>query len=422
MDSFLLILILFFIVSIAHFFKNNDEIPAFVILFSLLCYLRLRALESGKAEWAEFDYGLYFIFDLEHAYIAWHYIAIGTLTLVLAYFFFFKENKKPKIDTLDSFKTFLRKKEEFFFIGGAIFYVFKLFAGSSLSVGYSFLLGLASNSFIIFLFLLYFNSNLNLWKRIFFGIFLSLIAYSTYDPVTRFFFLGWSVPVVVYLFRNYHAIKKSVFYIVGLVIISIVFSIGGLMRNYENWNKSTAQLVDEGLETFLLGHDINFIDGFVMLHQVYPRHLDFHLGTDHLGILVRPIPRSLWSGKPEGAWQQKYAAKHNLEKFVTGISPTIYGVFYGEGGVIAIIIFSILYGYIFVRIKLYWERYSESIQYLIKGVFFAALIPLFRSGDLPGDISIICMSYWPIFLFIYQYNKYLDKLEQLSVYEEILIK
>lgn len=103
-----------------------------------------------------------------------------------------------------------------------------------------------------------------------------------------------------------------------------------------------------------------------------------------------------------------YANKLGLNDYqnsgTVGISQTIYGTFYGEGGVIGIIIFSILYGWIFVKLKRYSERYHSEMRYLIKGMIIASIVPILRGGDLPGIIAFVGMSYWPIFILLYQYN------------------
>jgi hypothetical protein len=260
------------------------------------------------------------------------------------------------------------------------------------------------------LFLVFYKSKTSPVKKTIFGILFFLIAMSTYSPSLRYQFLGWAIPIFVYLFRNLTPGKKVTYYTVGIVITFIFFSMAGAAREETNQNKSLSESIDTGVERILIAEDVNFIDGFVMLYQVYPQYLDFHLGVDHLAILLRPIPRSWWPGKPEGAWQQKYAQKYNLgANFVTGISPTLYGVFYGEGGTIGIVIFSILWAYAFNKIRTGTEKFDTDLQYILKGMFVSSLLPLLRSGDLPGDIAIIGMSYWPIFIFIYQYNKFVKE-------------
>ena len=54
-------------------------------------------------------------------------------------------------------------------------------------------------------------------------------------------------------------------------------------------------------------------------------------------------------------------------------------------------------------------RYNSDLYWLIKGIILASFIPILRGGDLPGIVAFIGMSYWPVFVMIYLYNKHLKK-------------
>jgi hypothetical protein len=413
------LLIILFIIGIIHFIKNNDELPIILIIFNLLVLTRLFALEAGDVDWVAFDYGIIFDFDMEQAYTVSQLIFLGTFILFTFYLIFYKKKEQEPSDNSEFFEEFLNKNKNIIIVGFVFFYIFKMFAGNSLGdtlgKGYGFLLTLANSAFIILLFLILYKLKTNIVRKSIFSILFFLIAMSTYSPGLRYQFLGWAIPIFVYLFRNLKPLKKISYYSIGIVVTFVFFSIAGAERQEETRNSSFLDKFDTGIERILVAEDVNFIDGFVMLYQIYPQYLDFHYGLDHLGILLRPVPRAWWAGKPEGAWQQKYAQKYNLGyNFVTGISPTLYGVFFGEGGAFAIIIFSILWAFIFNKIRFGTETYDVDLQYILKGIFLASLLPLLRSGDLAGDISIIGMSYWPIFIFIYRYNKFIkEKKEEL---------
>ena len=377
--------------------------------------IRLYALEEGKVDWIAFDYKIAFTFDMSLAYAVSKLICLGTSVIVISYLFFYKEKEGKTKDSKETFETFLNKKKTIVIIGFIVFFLFKLVAGNSLGKGYSFLLTLAFNSFIILFFLIFYYSKTNLLTKIAYGFLFVVVAYSTYDPYLRFQFLGWGIPIVIFLAKDVKPIKKSYLFGVGGTVLLVFFSIAGVMRAKDSQGKSFAELYDKGVTSILIGNDINFIDGFVMLYQIYPDYLEYHLGTDHIAILLRPVPRSWWPGKPVGGWHQKFAEKYNIPEYNTGISPTLYGVFYGEGGSIGIIVFSILWAYMLTRIKLFSESYDRNLQYIIKGILFASLVPVLRSGDLAGDISIVGMSYWPLIVFIYQYNKFLKNINQEAV-------
>jgi oligosaccharide repeat unit polymerase len=172
---------------------------------------------------------------------------------------------------------------------------------------------------------------------------------------------------------------------------------------------SLEDLYEESYDRMEESDDINFIDGFMMMYQVYPKYLDHTYGMDHLSILLRPIPRNLWPGKPLAGWFQNYQEKYGTQKSTIGFSPTLYGVFYSEGGVVGIIILSVLWAYALAWTYRNFSAYKSDISYILIGVFLTALIPIFRSGDLPGDFAIVLLSYWPIILFTYKYRQFVKK-------------
>jgi hypothetical protein len=411
MDTQLILFCLIFLLVIGgiHFARANDEIPLILVLFNLLVLTRIYAIEAGS-EWAIFDYGISLDFDLDIAYTVSQFIFLGTLVMFTFYLIFYKKNEKKPVDNSDYLEAFLNENKNIIIVGFVIFYIFKMTVGSSLTKGYSVLLTLANSSFIILLFLVYDKLKTNFFRKAVFGVLFTVIALSTYSTALRYQFLGWAIPIAIYMFRNFSPVKKVTYYTIGLVITFIFFSIAGAEREETYVKDTISEQIEVGIDRILIAEDVNFIDGFVMLYQVYPRYLNFHYGYDHLGIFLRPIPRVWWPGKPEGAWQQKYAQKNNLGyTFVTGISPTIYGVFYGEAGVFGIIIFSVLWAFLFNKYRKWSEIYSVDLHYILKGVFLASLLPFLRSGDLPGDIAIILMSYWPLIIFVRRYNRFVKE-------------
>src|SRR5207248_5211382 len=90
-------------------------------------------------------------------------------------------------------------------------------------------------------------------------------------------------------------------------------------------------------ERFVFASDADMLDGMVLLQQVYPDMLEFRHGMEHLEILARPIPRSLWPNKPLGGYMNKLGLIDKDSGFNLGISQSLFGSFYEEGGMIGVI-------------------------------------------------------------------------------------
>jgi hypothetical protein len=163
------------------------------------------------------------------------------------------------------------------------------------------------------------------------------------------------------------------------------------------------------IERLLSAEDQNLLDGFMMALQVYPDQLEYQKGFQHLEILFRPIPRSLWPGKPLGGYANKLGLNDKDSGLTVGISESLYGTFYGEYGLAGIIGFSILYGFLFALFVYRAERYESDFHLVLKGVAVASLLVLIRGGDLAGIVAFIGMSYWPLIIVNYQYGKFIKR-------------
>jgi hypothetical protein len=138
----------------------------------------------------------------------------------------------------------------------------------------------------------------------------------------------------------------------------------------------------------------------VLLRQVYPRLLGYSYGGEHLEIFERPIPRAWWPDKPVGGYMNKLGLVTADTGFTLGISPSLFGSFYQEGGLVGVVLLSIIYGFAFARLVSFSARIVPLTGLLIRGALAAAIVPLLRGGDLPGIYAWFGMSFWPCFLLL----------------------
>jgi len=231
---------------------------------------------------------------------------------------------------------------------------------------------------------------------------LILIAVSTYNPTTRFQFLGWVIAGTIIATSDLEIRQRLRIFLVGGSVAAVLFGTAGALRK----PGSDQQMRQAVWERVIFATDANMLDGFVMLQQVYPSRLDFRYGGEHLEILTRPIPRFLWKNKPVGGYMNKLGL-YSESGATTGISPSIFGSFFEEGGVFGVVIISVLYGFVLAKLMIRSARINPFKGLLLRGCLCAALLPLLRGGDLPGVYAWFGMSFWPCVLVVWNYRYFL---------------
>ncbi len=206
------------------------------------------------------------------------------------------------------------------------------------------------------------------------------IFYLTFQPGMRFQFLGWCIAVTIILASGQPFLRRT------------------QVRNAED---STTELEQSAWERFAFAEDANMLDGFALLRQVYPEILNYSHGGEHVEIFERPIPRAWWPDKPVGGYMNKLGIITADSGFMLGISPSLFGSFYQEGGLVGVVILSIIYGFGFGRLVSFSTRIVPLAGLLLRGMLAAAMVPLLRGGDLPGIYAWFGMSFWPCLLLLW---------------------
>ena len=229
-------------------------------------------------------------------------------------------------------------------------------------------------------------------------LFFIAIIYLTFQPSMRFQFLGWFVAATIILSSGLSFVRRAQVLVIGLIGAVCLFAVAGALRNAE---ESTAELEQSAWERFAFAEDANMLDGFVLLRQVYPERLGYSYGGEHLEILERPIPRAWWPDKPVGGYMNKLGIITADSGFTLGISPSLFGSFYQEGGLVGVVLLSIIYGFGFGRLISFSTRIVPLTGLLLRGILAAAIVPLLRGGDLPGIYAWFGMSFWPCLLLLW---------------------
>jgi hypothetical protein len=223
------------------------------------------------------------------------------------------------------------------------------------------------------------------------------IIYLTFQPSMRFQFLGWFVAVTIILSAGQSVVHRAQVLVIGLVGAVAMFAVAGALRNTED---PTVELQQSAWERLAFAEDANMLDGFALLRQVYPQLLGYSYGGEHLEIFERPIPRAWWPDKPVGGYMNKLGIITPDSGFTIGISPSLFGSFYQECGLVGVVLLSIIYGFGFGRLVSFSTRIAPLTGLLVRGILAAAIVPLLRGGDLPGIYAWFGMSFWPCLLLL----------------------
>lgn len=255
----------------------------------------------------------------------------------------------------------------------------------------------------ILLVLLWKAGGLNSLGHKFFAlVMLGAVAYLTFDSSSRFQFLGWILASTIILTAGFRFRLKALFALLGLTTAAALFAVAGALRGADD---PDVALQEESVNRFAFASDANMLDGFVLLRQVYPDVLNYSYGLEHLEIFTRPIPRAWWPAKPVGGYLNKLGIFDANSGVTLGISPSLFGSFYQEGGIPGLVLLSAVYGFLFGWLIRFTAVIHPLGGLLIRAIICAAVVPLLRGGDLPGIYAWFGMAFWPCFLVLWIWRK-----------------
>jgi oligosaccharide repeat unit polymerase len=394
--------------------KRNDELPLIMSSFLLYCgSYRYWAVTQGIARgWVQLgNFGFTAITD-ESALIALAYIVFGEVCVLVTYGWHQRRKLPVLLQPLEPQRQVLRWIRPralglgLFCVPLVVLARAQLLAqyrlGRSLGFEVSSYLSLFPLALVgiatLLLCLWKFRGFTSLLSKITVVVIMITLAQMTFAPSGRFQFLGWIIASGVVISSTYRP-KVRLIMLTSLAVVALaLFATAGAMRNQQF---AETDLNQAAWERAFSAEDANMLDGFVLIQEVYPERLDFSYGMEHLEVLMRPIPRSLWPGKPVGGYMNKLGLIDANTGFTLGISPTLFGSFYAEGKLLGILIFSVVYGWVFaliVRRTIWLHPFAAA---LVRAMLCASLVPLLRGGDLPGIYAWIGMAFWPCFLVLW---------------------
>lgn len=410
--------IIWLIVTGFWLLRRNDEIPLLIsfLLFYVTGY-RYWAVTSGLNDWVNLSqFGISY-FTTSEALDALSYLVMGQSCFLGAYLWN-QRRKIPVVESIEigSFLIWLRPKIIAFglfclplvlLVRGSV--ASQVRSGRSLAFqvsGYLYqfpfvLIGIAT----LIMCLWKFGGMPKLWHKAASIVILLGVANLTFQISGRFQLIGWLATMAIISSCSFKP-SRRLFLLGGFLALSItIFAAAGALRG----QGASPGLQQAALNRFIGAEDANMLDGFMLLRRYIPEVVPYRLGMTHLEILLRPIPRAIWPGKPIGGGYMAQAGLSSAEGgFTIGISPTLFGDFYSEGGVIAMILLAIAYGVALAKLVRWTVWLHPFAGVLIRAMICAALVPVLRGGDMAGIAAWLGMAFWPCFLVLWVRRKEFD--------------
>ncbi len=393
--------------SIWWLWKRNDEfltiVNVMIAYFSSYRFYAVHHLQLGWIDLANFSVPP--ITDAK-ALLALNFIFLGQTALCLAYAT--AQNKtiallKPEISP--TIVKWLRPKIMWLgFISLPVVVFVKAYVDRQLENGVMQAYGMSAYLYQFPLMLLGLVTLLiALWRlgglpsrkhQLFLLVFIAGVAWLTYGPEGRFQFLGWMAAASIVLGSTMTFKSKLLMAGVAGALMLGMFTFAGAMRDFDSDQRNEAMFARA-----IAAEDANMLDGFVISAMPYGTLFPYRYGGEHLGVLLRIIPRAWWPDKPisGGDFARIYGLNDPGNNFTLGFSPSLFGSFYIEGGAIGIILFSIIYGLGAGKLMAFSQKVKPFAGVIMRAVLCASCIPLLRGGDLAGIYAWIGMAFWPCF-------------------------
>lgn len=402
-----------------RFVKRSDEVP--LLTSTMVAYFgsyRYFTVLMGWNEWGDITNLGFGDVTNEAALPALQAMVLGESVFLAAYFAFQKQAFLPvRFSLAPAFASQVRGQAftaalvllPLTYLVNAIV-AGKLASGISMAFGisaYLYLFPLILSSVAVVLVILWRYGNLLSGDRWFAMAMVGIIFYTTYGVSGRFKFLSWLIAGTVILSASQSAARRLGFMAAVSAGILAMFAIAGAKRGEAYYMEGMA--VEAAWARFQTAEDANMLDGMVYVQQVIPSRLPFRYGGEHLEIFYRPIPRAWWPNKPVSGYMLKISGMDQERGATLGISPSLFGSFYVEGGLVGVVLGSFIYAYVIARLFSIAAPLHPFASLLVRCLVCASLVPLLRGGDLPGVYAWLVMAFWPLLLVLLFKRKQLSK-------------
>lgn len=159
------------------------------------------------------------------------------------------------------------------------------------------------------------------------------------------------------------------------------------------------------LQKFLapLESDLSTYRTFYSMVERYPFQYEYLLGKTFLYTVILFIPRVLWKGKPDNPVRDMIEHSLNKSARISGTAVANLGEFYANFGIMGIVFFMFLLGWIAAALKkMIFRESKESGHADIGLVMYSIMYPLFfqwiARGNFSGNFYMTIFSFLPVIM------------------------
>lgn len=163
--------------------------------------------------------------------------------------------------------------------------------------------------------------------------------------------------------------------LIGLIVMLSISALVGVARGSAGHRRLTV----DGLLHAQFGSGSDLFAPLAGLAETIPSQVPYLNGSTYLEVLVFPIPRAFWSGKPEGGI---VSITRRMDPSNSGLAFPEFGEMYANFGLFGVVLGSFALGLLIEWMWLRLARTSSLKEAVLLSLSLAVLVQIFVRGDI----------------------------------------
>lgn len=147
-----------------------------------------------------------------------------------------------------------------------------------------------------------------------------------------------------------------------------------------------------------LESDLSTYRTFYSMVEKYPSQYPYMLGTTFFYALVLFIPRVIWVGKPDNPVRDMIENSLNIKARQSGTAVANIGEYYANFGLLGVMVFMYLLGWICSSLKKYVFQQEDLDIYIMYSILYPLLFQWIARGNFSGNLYLTFFAVLPIVL------------------------